>query len=152
MDSVLPFLPPATAPTCGQARRLWQQDSPEGAGQRIASVDLTQSHYRATTTIEALLNTPRVCWVKDSMRKEHDASGQDPDRLCDHCSRRVIRLWWPYADASIIRVRFATENGGQFGVSPLYKTEGAWAFSICRECAKRTMTALAVFLMLLGVP
>jgi hypothetical protein len=86
------------------------------------------------------------------MRKEHDASSQAPDRPCDHCSRRVIRLWWPHADATIIRVRFATEHGSQFDVSPLYKTEGGWAFSICRECAKRTAVALAVFLGLFAVP
>ena len=86
--------------------------------------------------------------VRDSMREEPDASSQAPDRPCTHSSRRVIRLRWPYTEAGIMRARFVTEHGRQFDVSPLYQTEGGWAFTICSDCAQRAMTALAVFLVL----
>ena len=61
---------------------------------------------------------------------------------CAHDDRRVIRLHWPYAEASIVRARLVTENGSRFDVSPLYKIAAGWAFSICRECAKRAAVAL----------
>ena len=86
------------------------------------------------------------------MREEPDAACQDPDRPCTHPSRRVIRLRWPYAEAGIMRARFVTEHGRQFDVSPLYHTEGGWAFTICSDCAKRTVAALTVFLVFVAVP
>jgi hypothetical protein len=71
-----------------------------------------------------------------------DQGSQPPDPCCDHDSRRVIRLRWPYAEASIVRTRLVTENASQFDVSPLYRTAAGWAFSICRECARRGAVAL----------
>jgi len=54
----------------------------------------------------------------------------------------VIRLRWPYAEASIVRARLVSETGTRFDVSPLFRIASGWAFSICRECAKRTAMAL----------
>jgi hypothetical protein len=71
-----------------------------------------------------------------------DEGSQPPAPLCDHDGRRVIRLRWPYAEASIVRARLVTENGSHFDVSPLYRIAAGWAFSICRECAKRGAAAL----------
>jgi len=71
---------------------------------------------------------------------------------CDHAGRRVIHLRWPYVEASIVRARLVADTGNQFDVSPLYRAEGCWAFTICRECAKRGIVAIAVFLLILAVP
>jgi hypothetical protein len=71
-----------------------------------------------------------------------DEGSQPPDPRCDHDSRRVIRLRWQYPEASIVRARLVSENGSRFDVSPLYKIAAGWAFSICRECAKRAAVAL----------
>jgi hypothetical protein len=71
-----------------------------------------------------------------------DEGSQPPEPCCEHKSRRVIRLRWPYAEANIVRARLVTENGSRFDVSPLYRIAAGWAFSICQECAKRS--ALAV--------
>jgi hypothetical protein len=84
-----------------------------------------------------------------------DANGtrrREPEQHCDHAGRRVIRLRWPYVEASIVRARLVADTGNQFDVSPLYRAEGCWAFSICRECAKRGIAAIAVFLLILAVP
>ena len=87
------------------------------------------------------------------MRKEDDvASGRDTDQSCDHNGRRVIRLRLPYGEVSVVRARLVTENGSQFDVSPVYRIDAGWAFSICRECAKRSLIALAIFCVLLAVP
>jgi hypothetical protein len=76
----------------------------------------------------------------------------EPDPRCDHKSRRVIRLRWPYAEANLVRARLISDTGSRFEVSPLYEMEGGWAFSICRECAQHGVLALAVFLAILAVP
>jgi hypothetical protein len=86
------------------------------------------------------------------MEEKDCASLPGADRRCDHDSRRVIRLRWPYAEANIIRARLVTENGNHFDVSPLYETKTGWAFSICRECAKRTAIAVVIFLMIVALP
>lgn len=78
--------------------------------------------------------------------------GPEPEPSCIHKSRRVIRLRWRYAEASIVRTRLVTETGARFDVSPLYRTEAGWAFAICPECGKRTVLALAIFLLMLAVP
>jgi hypothetical protein len=77
-----------------------------------------------------------------AMKEKHCESLPGDDQRCDHDSRRVIRLRWPYAEANIIRARLVTENGNRFDVSPLYSIAAGWAFSICRECAKRGAVAL----------
>ena len=64
----------------------------------------------------------------------------------------MIHLRWPYVEASIVRARLVADTGNQFDVSPLYRAEGCWAFTICRECAKRGIVAIAVFLLILVVP
>jgi hypothetical protein len=74
--------------------------------------------------------------------RNNDEGSQPPDPRCDHHSRRVIRLQWPYPEASIVRARLVSENGSRFDVSPLYRIAAGWAFSICRECAKRGAVAL----------
>ena len=80
-----------------------------------------------------------------------EAPRPEPKPRCDHKSRRVIRLRWPYVEASIVRARLVTETGSQFDVSPLYRMDAGWAFTICRECAKRRL-AVAIFLLVLAVP
>jgi hypothetical protein len=76
----------------------------------------------------------------------------EPEPHCDHTARRVILLRWPYPEAVIVRARLVTDTGGQFDVSPLYRAEAGWAFSICRECVKRGAAALAALLLILVVP
>jgi hypothetical protein len=74
-------------------------------------------------------------------------SSAPPRRGCSHEDRRVIRLNWPYAEARVVRARLVAETGRRFEVSPLFRTDGDWAFSICRDCATRRALALAVFFL-----
>jgi hypothetical protein len=69
------------------------------------------------------------------------------DHDCDHADRRVIRLRLPYVEATMVRTRLVTETGMQYDVSPLYRMDHGWAFSMCRECAKRVLALTAVMLV-----
>jgi hypothetical protein len=60
----------------------------------------------------------------------------------------VIHLRWPYAEAHVVRARLLVETGSRFEVSPLFRTDGGWAFSICRECAMRRALVLAVLFLI----
>jgi hypothetical protein len=86
------------------------------------------------------------------MSDPNEPLSPEPEPHCDHTARRVIRLRWPYAEAIVVRARLVTDTGGQFDVSPLYRADAGWAFSICRECAKREAVALATLLLVLAVP
>ena len=48
------------------------------------------------------------------------------------------------------QLRLITETGNKFDVSPLYRIDGSWAFSICGECAKRLM-AVAIFFLIIAL-
>jgi hypothetical protein len=86
------------------------------------------------------------------MSDPNEPLSPEPEPHCDHTARRVIRLRWPYAEAIVVRARLVTDTGGQFDVSPLYRADAGWAFSICRECAKREAVALATLLLVLAIP
>ena len=76
-----------------------------------------------------------------------DSSSHLPRRLCDHDDRRMIHLRWRYPEAEVVRARLLAETGRRFEVSPLFRVDGGWAFSICRECATRRALVLAVFFL-----
>jgi hypothetical protein len=86
------------------------------------------------------------------MDQRSEAPSREPEARCDHKSRRVIRLRWPYPEARIVRARLVSDTGTQFDVSPLYETDEGWAITMCRECAKARGAALAIFLLILAVP
>jgi hypothetical protein len=86
------------------------------------------------------------------MSHPNEPLSPEPEPHCDHTARRVIRLRWPYPEAMVVRARLVTDTGGQFDVSPLYRADAGWAFSICRECAMRGAVALAALLVVLVLP
>jgi hypothetical protein len=87
-------------------------------------------------------------WLKAQRILREATPTTEPRRRCDHADRRVIRLRWPYAEAGIVRARLVAENGHRFAVSPLFRIDGGWAFSICRECARRGAVNLEVVLVI----
>jgi len=57
---------------------------------------------------------------------------------CEHPSARHIKLYLPYADANVIRVRTSQGPESQGAhVSWLYEIPGGWGWTICRECRAR---------------
>jgi hypothetical protein len=86
------------------------------------------------------------------MSHPNEPCSPEPEPHCDHTARRVIFLRWPYPEAMVVRARLVTDTGGRFDVSPQYRAEQGWAFSICRECAERGAVAVATLLLVLAVP
>jgi hypothetical protein len=86
------------------------------------------------------------------MRKGDSAARAVPDPRCGYESHRTVRLRLPHVEAEMVRMVLATETGLRFEVSRLYRLEGGWALTICRECAKRGLLAAVVFIAILAAP
>ncbi|HXH84012.1 MAG TPA: hypothetical protein VNN07_13955 [Candidatus Tectomicrobia bacterium] len=60
------------------------------------------------------------------------SSGSDVDDACSHADARRIRLHLQYAEANVVRVRYAELVDARVG--PLRRVNGAWSFRVCRAC------------------
>ena len=55
---------------------------------------------------------------------------------CHHEGARHIRLFIPYADANVIRMRLAASTDGAY-VSPIYRLPGdGWGWTMCPTCGQ----------------
>lgn len=55
------------------------------------------------------------------------------DELLRFAGEREIRLYFPYAEANVVRAKLAQIVGDRAAVSRLRAVEGGWAFTIQRD-------------------